>query len=121
MSDKVDRRRTKAAPFIAADTDSAVFLGNPHIDNLMSVVIALGAEIWAERQRMRVIERLLETEGKVTSGMIEAYAPSEAEKEGWEAERMAMVERVYSVLSRDTSKARPFGEERQFQEAEKDD
>ena len=114
MSDKVDKGRTRAAPFIAADTDAAVFLGNPHIDNLMSVVIALGAEIWADRQRMKVVERLLETEGKATAAMIEAYVPTDAEKEAWEAERMEMVERVYSVLSRDTSKGRPFGEERQF-------
>ena len=114
MSQKVDTGRTKAAPFIPADTDSAVFLDNPHIDNLLSVVIALGSEIWADRQRMRVVERLLETEGKVTSGMIEAYVPSDAEKKAWEAERLAMVERVYSVLSRDTSNKRPFGEERQF-------
>jgi hypothetical protein len=121
MSEKVDKSRTKAAPFIPADTDSAVFLGNPHVDNLMTVVIALGSEIWADRQRMHVVERLLETEGKVTSDMIEAYVPSDAEKEAWEAERMAMVERVYSVLSRDTSNARPFGEERQFQEVSKND
>ena len=114
MSDKVEKGRSKAAPFIPADTDSAVFLGNPHIDNLMSVVIALGAEIWADRQRMKVVERLLETEGKATTEMIEAYVPTAAEKEAWETERMAMVERVYNVLSRDTSSARPFGEERQF-------
>lgn len=114
MSDKIDKGRTRAAPFIPADTDAAVFLGNPHIDNLMSVVIALGAEIWADRQRMKVVERLLETEGKATTAMIEAYVPTDAEKEAWEAERMEMVERVYSVLSRDTSQGRPFGEERQF-------
>lgn len=114
MSDKVEKGRTRAAPFIPADTDAAVFLGNPHIDNLMSVVIALGAEIWADRQRMKVVERLLETEGQATAAMIEAYVPTDAEKEAWEAERMEMVERVYSVLSRDTSKGRPFGEERQF-------
>ena len=116
MSNRVEKGRTRAAPFIPADTDSAVFLGNPHIDNLVSVVIALGSEIWADRQRMHVVERLLESEGKATTAMIEAYVPSAAEKEAWEAERMAMVERVYNVLSRDTSKARPFGEERQFPE-----
>ena len=114
MSNKIEAERSKAAPFIPADTGSAIFLDNPHLDNLMTVVIALGAEIWADRQRMKVVERLLETEGKVTTKMIEAYVPTDAEKKAWEAERMAMVERVYSVLSRDTSNARPFGEERQF-------
>lgn len=119
MSEKVEKGRSRAAPFIPADTDAAVFLGNPHIDNLMSVVIALGAEIWADRQRIKVIERLMETEGMATAEMVEAYVPADAEKEAWEAERMEMVERVYGVLSRDTSNARPFGEERQFQEVQK--
>ena len=114
MSEKVEKGRSKAAPFIPADTDAAIFLGNPHIDNLMSVVIALGAEIWSDRQRIKVIETLLETEGMATPEMVEAYVPTDAEKEAWEAERMEMVERVYSVLSRDTSNARPFDEERQF-------
>ncbi len=114
MSEKVEKGRSKAAPFIPADTDAAIFLGNPHIDNLMSVVIALGAEIWADRQRIKVIERLMETEGMATAEMVESYVPTDAEKDAWEAERMEMVERVYSVLSRDTSNARPFGEERQF-------
>ena len=114
MSEKVEKGRSRAAPFIPADTDAAIFLGNPHIDNLMSVVIALGAEIWADRQRIKVIERLMETEGMATTEMVEAYVPTDAEKEAWEAERVEMVERVYSVLSRDTSSARPFGEERQF-------
>ena len=114
MSNAVDKARSKASDYIKTDTDSAVFLGNPHIDNLMSVVIALGGEIWADRQRMRIVEKLLETEGKVTNEMIEAYVPSDEETAAWEADREAMVERVYAVLSRDTSQARPFNEEYKF-------
>jgi|GEM_PF-1191131 len=107
--------RTKAASdFIKADTDAAVFLGNPHIDNLMTIVIAMGAEIWADRQRSRIIEHLLSTKGKVTTEMIEQYVPTDEQKTAWAAERDAMTKRVYSVMARDTSKARPFGEERVF-------
>lgn len=108
------KRETYASDFIKGDTDQAVFLGNPHIDNLMTVVIALGAEIWSDRQRLRIVENLMATKGKVTSEMVEQYMPSEEEKAGWQKEREAMVKRVYSVLSRDTSGARPFGEERKF-------
>ncbi|MCB2109138.1 MAG: hypothetical protein KDE14_15615 [Rhodobacteraceae bacterium] len=107
-------RPTYAADFIKGDTDSAVFLGNAHIDNLMTVVIALGSEIWADRQRLRIVEKLLSSKGKVTTEMVEQYVPTEEEKAAWQAEREAMVKRVYAVLARDTSKARPFGEERQF-------
>lgn len=107
-------RETYASDFIKGDTDSAVFLGNPHIDNLMTVVIALGAEIWSDRQRLRIVEKLMEKKGKVTAEMVEQYLPSEEEKAAWQAEREQMVKRVYAVLSRDTSAARPFGEERKF-------
>jgi hypothetical protein len=100
------------ATAIPADTEQAVFLGNPHLDNLMTVVIALGAEIWSDRQRMRIMERLLESRGKVTQQLIEQYVPSNDEKAAWDAERAAMVKRVYEVLSRDTSTAQPFSQER---------
>jgi hypothetical protein len=112
--DKKAGPRTKvASDFIKGDTDSAVFLGNPHIDNLMSIVIALGAEVWADRQRNRIIEHLLETKGKVTKAMIEEYVPTEEQKTAWATERDLMTKRVYSVLARDTSGARPFGEPRE--------
>lgn len=110
--DSSTQRPTYTAPAIRSDTDSAVFLGNPHIDNLMTVVIAIGAEIWADRQRLRIVERLLETTGKVTREAVEQYVPSAEERRLWDAERDAMVRRVYAVLSRDTSAARPFAEER---------
>ena len=64
---KMGERTKAASDFIKGDTDSAVFLGNPHIDNLMTIVIAMGAEIWSDRQRMRIVEHLLSTKGKVTS------------------------------------------------------
>jgi len=104
-------RPTYTAEPLRADTDSAVFMGNAHIDNLMTVVIAIGAEIWTDRQRLRIVERLLETTGKVTRETIEQYIPSEEERRLWESE--AMVRRVYAVLSRDTSGAKPFASERQ--------
>jgi len=108
-------RKTYASDYIKSDTDSAVFLGNAHIDNLMTVVIALGTEIWTDRQRVRIIEKLLASNGKVTAQMIEKYMPTEEEKAEWQSEREAMVKRVYSVLGRDTSNPPPFGEERKFE------
>ncbi len=113
--DKKTGERTKAASdYIKADTDNAVFLGNAHIDNLMTIVIAIGSEIWADRQRSRIMEHLLSTKGKVTTEMIEQFVPTDAQKTAWAAERDAMTKRVYSVLARDTSQGKPFGEERKF-------
>jgi hypothetical protein len=115
MAEEKKAGGTKAASdFIKGDTDVAVFLGNPHIDNLMSIVIALGAEVWADRQRAKIIEHLLSTKGKVTTEMIEQYVPTDEQRAAWAKERDAMAKRVYAVMARDTSKARPFGEPREF-------
>lgn len=109
---KPPSRPTFTAEPIRSDTDSAVFLGNPHLDNLMTVVIALGAEIWSDRQRLRIVERLMEQHGRVSRDMIEQYVPSPEERKQWESERDAMVRRVYDVMSRDTASAAPFAKER---------
>ena len=82
---------------------------------IVSIVIALGAEIWAGNQRTRIIESLLETKGKVTKKMIEDYVPAPAETAKWQEERAEMVKRVYAVLARDTGSAQPFATERKFQ------
>lgn len=110
------QRPTYTSEAIRSDVDSVVMLGHPHFDNLMTVVIALGAEIWSDRQRLRIVERLLEQHGRVSREMIEQYVPSPEERKTWESEREAMVRRVYDVMSRDTSKSAPFDSERPAKE-----
>ncbi|MBM3514872.1 MAG: hypothetical protein FJX59_14345 [Alphaproteobacteria bacterium] len=105
-----DTKRLGAeADYIKHDADNMVLLGNPHIDNLLTMVIALGAEMWQGQQRMKIMEALLTKHGKVTTEMIEQYVPTEAEAAKWAAERKAMVDRIYSVMTRNTTAARTFG------------
>ena len=91
---------------------TASYLGNQHIDNLMVVAYALATELWAERQRNRVVEALLSKDIKVTPSAIEQYMPSEAETAQWRAEQDAMVKRVFGVLTRDSAIGRQFSEPR---------
>lgn len=110
MATESDKPRLGAeADFIKHDADNMVLLGNPHIDNLLSMVIALGAEVWTGQQRTKIMEKLLSTKGKVTTEMIEQYVPTEEDKAQWAAERKAMVDRVFSVMTRNTNTARAFG------------
>ena len=95
--------------FIEHDADNMVLLGNVHIDNLMHMVVALGAEMWTGQQRVKIMETLLTKHGKVTTEMIEKYEPTEEEVETWAAERRAMIDRVYSVMARNNGGARAFG------------
>ena len=95
--------------FIKHDSENMVLLGNAHIDNLMHMVVALGAEVWTGQQRVKIMETLLTRHGTVTTEMIEQYEPTDEELEKWAAERKAMVDRVYSVMAQNTGEARAFG------------
>jgi len=84
-------------PAIKSDADQQVWLGNPHLDNLMSMVIALSGEVWAGKQRMAILEKVLAAKGVKVAEAVEGYAPSKAEYAEWESERQAMAERVFKV------------------------
>ena len=103
---------TYAADYIETDAPSGVYLTDAHVDNLMQIVYALGTEIWVGRQRNNIVESLLEAKKPVTKEAIEQYIPTDEEKVAWQAEQDAMVHRVYSVLTRDTSGHRKYAEPR---------
>jgi hypothetical protein len=103
MPDIDAKRATYTADFIKSDTDEAVFLGHPAIDNLMDSLVALGAEVWTNRRRMRVLEKLLEQKG-VTAEMIETFMPSDEDAAAWQAERDAFIARTFAPLKRAGSK-----------------
>jgi len=83
------------------------FFDNPAIDNLMAVTMELGAELWVQKERMRVIERLLAERGVVTAEAIEQYSMSAEEAARVQTERDAFVRRLYAAFTRDTVPATP--------------
>jgi hypothetical protein len=94
------KRETYASPYVPADTPRALYLGNPHIDNLMTTVVALGAEVWSTRRRLMVIEEFLAEKG-ITEAMIEAYVPSPGKLAQMNAARDAFVARTMHHLARE--------------------
>ena len=85
-----------------APAPEPAFFDNPAIDNL-----ELGAELWVQRERTRVIEALLAEKGVVTPELIEQYVPSDEQVARSKAERDAFVNRVYGAFARETVKATP--------------
>jgi len=83
------------------------FFDHSVIDNLIAVTMELGAELWVQRERMRVIEQLLSENGVVTREAIERYEASPEERERLRSERDAFVQRLYGLLLRDTVNATP--------------
>ena len=103
MAEDKQERPTYTSDFIKSDTDEAVFLGDVLLDNMMTAMIALGSEVWANRRRMSIIEALLEKEGSVSAEMIEAYMPSEEQEAAWQAERDRFIAATFGPLSRSGS------------------
>lgn len=88
------------APFINGGVDKEVLTGNPHVDNLMTVVLALGSELWAARRRNRVLEQMLEKKGIIDRAKIESHVPTQEEAAVEDADRDAFIDRLYSTFKR---------------------
>jgi hypothetical protein len=73
-------RATHATPAIPADVDATRFLADPVSDQLVRVVMELGAALWVERRRTRVLERVLVDAGLVAPDAVEQWvnAPDDA-------------------------------------------
>lgn len=98
--------KSHAAPFIRGDWSKSTYMENPHIDNLMSVVVNLGSEFWTMKRRLLVLEKLLDESQVVDRETVEAYMPNEMERERWAKERDDFIDRTFSVLMRETSENR---------------
>lgn len=96
---KVDRPG-QASNFIKGDWATARYVEDQNVDNLLSVVVNLGTELWAVRRRQLALEALLAKHGQITAQMIDSYEPTEAERTAWADERDDTIERVYAVLNR---------------------
>jgi hypothetical protein len=84
--------------FIPSETRDAVFLGNPVLDSMMHVILALGAEVWAGKRRLKVVESLLAAKQPVTAETIEAYVPTSDEEKAWTAERDQIIQLSFGGL-----------------------
>jgi hypothetical protein len=93
-------RPTYTSDFIESDVERAVFLGNPVLDNMMSSLVALGAEVWSDRRRIKVLESVLAEKG-VTTEMIESYMPTVEQEAEWQKDRDRFIDLTYSPLLRE--------------------
>jgi hypothetical protein len=105
MAETNKDRPTYAAPYIKGDWDRAVYLDNPHTDNLMSAFVALGAEHWSLKRRLMVVEHFLSQNKSIDPAKVEAYEPTPEQKVAWEAERDDFIKRTFAVLTRETGQS----------------
>lgn len=93
---------TYAAPHFDGDWKRSVFLDSPHVDNMMTALLHLGAEFWTLKRRTLVLEKFLDERSLVDRAEVDAYMPNASEVVAWGEERDAFIDRVFSVLTRTT-------------------
>ncbi|MEM9183671.1 MAG: hypothetical protein AAGB27_11015 [Pseudomonadota bacterium] len=82
---KPDRETYVSSP-VPFDFGAQEMLGNPALDNVVTCLVAMGAELWATRRRLGALEAILEENG-VPADAVSKYVPSKEQEEAWEAER----------------------------------
>jgi hypothetical protein len=97
MADTKFNRPTFATKAIPSDVNNVTFLNNPVLDNLVSVVVAMGSEVWATKRRIKVMEAVMAKKG-ITTEMIETYVPTEEENKAWEQERDRFIDATFNAL-----------------------
>jgi len=95
MADSNAHRPTYTVEFIPSATRNAVFLGNPTLDGMMHAILAIGAEVWADKRRLKIIESLMTAKREVNFDSIESYLPTPEQEKAWAAERDLMIKNAF--------------------------
>ncbi|HRX89623.1 MAG TPA: hypothetical protein P5528_09275 [Steroidobacteraceae bacterium] len=75
------------------------FFEDPSLDQMMTFLLELAAEVSVLRARQDTVERLLDEQGSVTRAAIEAYDPTpavQAERAAWNDAYLKRVLRIHS-------------------------
>jgi hypothetical protein len=91
-------RPTYTVDYIPGNTRSGVFMGSPAFDASIKLNVVLGAEAWAAKRRLRIVESLVASNVMPTADRIEAYVPTPEEDKAWNAERDQMVKASFGPL-----------------------
>lgn len=65
------------------------------VDELVSVVLAMAAELWVVKGRLASLESLADKTGLLTAEQIEGHELSAEQRAAFEAERAAYLERLF--------------------------
>jgi len=71
------------------------------MDILLAIVVSLGNEVYALRDRLRIIEKMLEAKGTISRADVEAYKPTPEEEEEIRKDNDAFMARLFRVFEGD--------------------
>lgn len=80
------------------DPPARQFLGENQIDNLGTAVLVLARELWVVKDRMAIMEKVLEQHG-IPASQIDSFQPDATLEAELKAQRQHLIDTVVSALS----------------------
>ncbi len=80
-----------------------VFLGDPMLDRIMKVVVSLARELYVAKDRINVLEKVLQDKGTFGAGEVDYYEADSEQSKAWLAARDAYIARVLGPLIDDAA------------------
>ena len=77
------------------------------MDILLAIVVSLGNEVYVLRDRLRIIEKMLEAKGTISRADVEAYNPTPEEEEEIRKDNDAFIARLFRVFEGDLESPTP--------------
>jgi hypothetical protein len=74
---------------------------DPAMDILLGIVVSLGNEVYVLRDRLRIIEKMIEAKGTISRVDVEAYKPMPEEEEEIRKDNDAFIARLFRVFEGD--------------------
>jgi hypothetical protein len=85
------------------------FYPDPNVDRVLGVVLELAAEVYVLRDRLQIIEQMLERTGTINVAELDAYEPTDEERARRLVERDALISRILAPMTAEfESPAPPF-------------
>ena len=87
------------------------FFDDPATDKVLTMVVTLGSEVWALRERLAAVEALQVGRGQLGRGEVDAYDFTPEEEARLGADRREFIDNLFRVLQEqvDEAKARSGG------------
>jgi hypothetical protein len=83
------------------------FFPDPHVDRVLGVVMELAGEVYALRERLDTVERLLTERGVLVDEELEHYQLSPEDRAARLAEREAFVSRLLAPMTYEADSPAP--------------
>ncbi len=77
------------------------FLGDPDVERLMTIVMAVAQEVSVLRERLDTVERLLDKNGTISRSDIENFEPTKAEADERGAWTQEYLNRILRILQQE--------------------